>query len=406
MNLFYISSLLITLLGPVLSGIDDDKDQQKQIVRMIEMLDDSNSKWRDETAVALAEKGEPAVPALKKALKNKNKNIRTGAILALGMMEPPPKDLVSLLFGMTKDSEPQVLQEAYERLIRFNPAPENLSASLCETGRKEESLRGFVLNALFHLEVEDRDSIAFCRESLKDAGEYVRYHAAMLLRQIGPEAKIATPELIATLRDKRITVLYHTALALHTVNPRETGTAVQALREALKDEYDIKRRIARETLSQIEQPAGEAPSRLDVPVPSAEETAKALSTIGPQPGPTLVKMLADERRGYRRAAADALGRNGPKASDALPALQEAMKDQKPTVRCAIIDACAKIDLEKSQKFFLNALNDKAWSVRYAALKALSKITNPSDEVKSSIKKMQTDEDLDVRELVTTILAKK
>jgi HEAT repeat protein len=406
MNFFYISSLFMTLLVPVSSRIDDDKEQQKQIARMIGMLDDPNPEFRMETAVALAKKGQSAVPALKEALKDKSKTIRIGAIWTLDMIEPPPKDLVSLFFGMTRDSEPWVVREAYERLIRFDPTPENLPASLRETGRKEATLRYFVLDALRHLEVEDPDSIAFCRASLKDDREDVRAVAADLLRRIGLEAKIATPELIAALADKRISVLYCTALALHTVNPRETGAAVKALRDALKDDYDIKRKIAGETLTKIEQPAAESPPVSYEPFSSAKKAAEALPQLDPKAVPILVKMLADERRGHRRVASDALGRIDPKASDALPALQEAIKDQKPTVRCAIIDACAKIDLEKSQKFILNALNDKAWSVRFAALKALSKITNPSEEVKSSIKKMQTDEDLDVRELATSVLARK
>ncbi len=52
----------------------------------------------------------------------------------------------------------------------------------------------------------------------------------------------------------------------------------------------------------------------------------------------LVKDLKDKSADVRRSAADALGRIGPEAKAAVPALSEALKDEDPDVRLSAVRA--------------------------------------------------------------------
>jgi hypothetical protein len=220
----------------------------------------------------------------------------------------------------------------------------------------------------------------------KDMDGVVQYsgtqgYAAEALGMLGPQAKESVPLLLKLLgeKDTGIDETIQTALALIRIDSeQQTEVALQALRDLVSADY----------------------------LPGAKDAAEALSEFGPKAVPILVQMLHDERRGRRRAGVDALKRIGPNARDAIPALQVAMKDQKPTVRCAILEACAKIDATKSQTILFNAVNDSAWSVRFAALKGIDMINPLPKEVLLAIEKLQADEDSEVKALAARVLKSK
>ena len=60
--------------------------------------------------------------------------------------------------------------------------------------------------------------------------------------------------------------------------------------------------------------------------------------------PILIEALKDENA--RTSAIDALGAIGPDAKQAIPGLQEFLKDKDKLVRKAAEEALGKIDLEK------------------------------------------------------------
>jgi HEAT repeat protein len=77
-------------------------------------------------------------------------------------------------------------------------------------------------------------------------------------------------------------------------------------------------------------------------VPGPVET---LAKIAPDPNTAvapLVALLANENRAVRRQAAEALGRLGPVAEPAQPALREAAGDRSKRVRTAAEEAIEKI----------------------------------------------------------------
>ena len=107
--------------------------------------------------------------------------------------------------------------------------------------------------------------------------------------------------------------------------------------------------------------------------------ARALGKIGPKAEkavPALVRALKDKNEYVRQWAASALGKIGPKAEKAVPALTEALKDRWPGIRAQdAAVALGKIGpaAEKAVPALTEALKDEKVYVRKAAKEALAKI---------------------------------
>lgn len=131
---------------------------------------------------------------------------------------------------------------------------------------------------------------------LKDPDSGIRARAAVSLSQMNPPSKDALPFLVAALADNNLNVRYWAATALKKFGPEATG-AVPGLIGALKT-----------------FPGGK---------PELE-------------GP--VRYFPD----VRSVSAEALGAIGPGAKEAIPALEEATKDEDKDVQSAAIAALKNI----------------------------------------------------------------
>ena len=85
--------------------------------------------------------------------------------------------------------------------------------------------------------------------------------------------------------------------------------------------------------------------------------------------------MADPRWKIRLWAADALGKLGPDAKDAVPALSGLVKDGEPQIRQTAADALGRIGsaAEKATPVLIGLLTDQTWIVRNAAATALLQI---------------------------------
>jgi HEAT repeat protein len=127
----------------------------------------------------------------------------------------------------------------------------------------------------------------------------VRVQAAITLGEIGPQAAEAVPALFEALKDPKV----HDASmkALEKIG-FDSKVAIPELIEALK--YDDLRAYA----------------------------AKALLEVGPAAVPELIRALEGDYGPVREYAAYILGKMGPKAREAVPALTEALWDKDKRVR--------------------------------------------------------------------------
>jgi HEAT repeat protein len=161
-------------------------------------------------AEALAAMGDPAVPFLVKALSDKDKVVREGAVMALGYVKRGSPAVIRAIPAIIK------LLRDKESDVRF---------SACGTVWMLGEAASGAVPDLIHL--------------LDDEDPYVRSWAAFALSEIGPAAAQAVPRLIKALKDKDRAMRRYAADVLAAIG-HAAKAAVPALIEALKDE-DLRR---------------------------------------------------------------------------------------------------------------------------------------------------------------------
>jgi len=233
---------------------------------------------------------------------------------------------------------------------------------------------------------------------LKDGNREAQQDAKWKLLNMGPAAKAAIPALIASFKTERMNA--QGRLMSVDALVRMGAEAVPGLIEALKDESSQFRELAVHTLGELRLEAKAA-------IPTLIQTLKedknaivreaaiiALEKIGvlefgdseakqraarilAQMGleakaaiPALIQALNDERT--QGAAAEALGNLGLEAKAAIPALNQALNDDNARVRWTTIIALGKIvgDAELLIPLLKKALKDEEASVRKAAVEYL------------------------------------
>ena len=157
------------------------------------------------------------------------------------------------------------------------------------------------------------------------------------LASLGAAAKTALPEMRKLLSDADVAVRLSAATAVARIDPSDPQ-AISLIVTALSDPSPITRRTAAQCIARLGPPAkaGLTPllKLVTAPDPDPHVRAAAVDAIGrlkPSDAGTvneLVKLLSDPS--LRLVSAESLGRVGPAASPALPALAAALKDQDAT----------------------------------------------------------------------------
>jgi HEAT repeat protein len=181
--------------------------------------------------------------------------------------------------------------------------------------------------------------------------ETAREAAVRVLAQIGPDAGPAVGVLAEALTDKSRRTRLAAVRALGQTGPA-ARPALAGLARALA-EPDPVRKAAAEALPRVDPNWATSPELEEAIAGLAAElkragdlgqgAADALVVIGPASVPALVRALASDDRIEREAAANTLGRLGPAARDAVPALQTTLRDQHGWVRDAAARALRAID---------------------------------------------------------------
>ncbi len=195
----------------------------------------------------------------------------------------------------------------------------------------------------------------------KSIQDFVRQFAAASLEELGPAAKEAIPALEQTLKSEQdLGICIAAASALAAIGPEGVPALTSALTLAV---YDKQWSIL-----------------------------QALGKLGPAAKsavPALMKLLRTEVPhdflGVRREAASSLGKIGPEAGAAIPALIEALKDKDWTVRSQAAEALGEIGLD-AWDAVASALSeaqedDNEW-VREAARRALPKVQRKAASAKT------------------------
>jgi HEAT repeat protein len=269
---------------------------------LIASLNDPHSLARERTAEALAKMGSTSIPALVAALRDEDPYVRAGAARAFLYMGPVGKEAAPVLIQTLHDDQAFVRQMA----------------------------RG----ALGHM---GQGAVPALAKALETKDPEFRYRLLEVLKDLGPNASKAAPEIAASLRDKRVPIQTMALMAFENMG-LAGKVAVPELREIARRGRDPKVR----------------PKTFDVEVrPRAIDVLCRVDPDSPETLAVLISAMDDVNIRYQ--IIQELGKLGPKAKTALPALFDALQDKDPDVRVAAADVLRKIDFDKAQKSYEDAI---------------------------------------------------
>ncbi len=234
---------------------------------------------QDRASLTLGKMGKPAVPELVKLLDNKDDLARGMAAQTLGIIGPAAKEAVPALIAALKNPK--------DDLAKIKP-PANARGLNRQGGR---SVYPFFARALGRIGPDAKAAVPALREKLKHEDFKIRLSAVEALGKIGPEAKEASLEIAEALTDGKQEVILAALFALKGIGPAGKG-AVPALIQ----------RVEKEKVPQ-----------------------------------------------FRLLSMDILGGMGPEAKEAVPALLNVSKENDPIFRKHAVAALKKIDPEKAPK---------------------------------------------------------
>jgi HEAT repeat protein len=259
----------------------------------------------DAAVAALVEIGPAAIPALVDALGGDDPVLRICAARALAAFGPEARAAVPALIETLSGRDPELRLETMRTLRAIGPAAIAAVPALLERLEREEGShrRMVAANALVAIGSSDPRLVEFLCEGLSDELDDVRAEAGLGCARLGEACRAAAPSLRTALEDGNLFVRTFAAWALERLEP---GSArdLPAFTEAIED--DATREVAAGALAELPDLA-----RLFLP--------------------QLVAILEEDdlSAGIRIAAAGAIGRLGPGAAAAAPALARCIASTNP-----------------------------------------------------------------------------
>jgi HEAT repeat protein len=319
-----------------------------------------------EIAIAIAARdalvaiGTAALPSLIQCLESDHKDAREWAMVILAGIGPAAKDAVPALAKLVNLPDHDQTRIAIAALGRIGPgasaAIPTLSAAYESLKPDDEDRKYDVLDALPKIGAPPSPRII---GDLNDPDPDRRASAVLILSQFGAKARSAAGRLQTLLDDPSPVVRVKAAVALLSVDPANPRV-LPALSIAL-DSSDVD--ILDDAVSAIAKlgPKGaivaaqlkKIVARTDLTsgtqfgnvFATKASTAEALVAIAPGTGEGVSDLIALLKGGddFRGPAVEVLGRLGPRASAAIPALVAVAGDPKSAHRFKAIQALTRID---------------------------------------------------------------
>jgi HEAT repeat protein len=281
----------------------------ERVERLIRQLGSESFEAREQADKELIAIGPPALEQLRRALKSADAEIARRVRICIPRIERNAK-VASLVEQLLKGARPESRVQAAGKLGELGKsAPEAIPALLQALDDPDNHVRDRATVALWNMGPLARIAVPKLMEILKDkqAGEDLRWSAAIAFGYVGPDAAPAIPLLLKVLRTESPNLRNGAANALGDIG-RNEKEVVPALIQALKHR--------------------------DPRVSGA--AAGALGRIGKEPSssiPALVEMLRDNERYQgsndpRECALYALGKFGPLAQAGIPVIMRIVRDNR------------------------------------------------------------------------------
>ena len=201
-----------------------------QVDTLIEALDSDNERDRLNAAYRLGRIGADAVPALKQTLYSKSDAIREYAGYALSLTGAPA---VPTLIDAMQATDDSVRASAAFALADMGNAAQEAIPALTHAARdphewvRRHATEGLgLIGQLASDEMDLSETVQVLATGLSDDHYPVRDNAARALAKLGTLAEPAIPTLITQLEDEDRYVRFHAALALKQINTSEAQDAL------------------------------------------------------------------------------------------------------------------------------------------------------------------------------------
>jgi len=357
-------------------------------IRGTNYVDTWSSVFAAWTLAEIGPDAKAAGPALIRLLEAKEQNVRVAAAAALVRISPDTAGLAEVLGAALQQDASVSYLDAQKALGELGS--KSIPVLVKAASNPSPQVRRLSVETLGRIGAPASEVVPVLAASLKDSDEHARRVAAQALGKMAPESKAAISPLRAALKDTSGMVRAEAAVALVRLDP-PANDAVAVLVEAISDNRDGTAYIvacngAREispaavptVLEFIKgaPPGGSQMRDLQKWFRTQEGAIDLLGRMGPNAKsavPALIQALED-KRGYLKAA-ESLGWIGPDAKEAVPALKSALQDQEVRVRLNAAVALARIDTrDKSHAIFLTQfLMDHDAAIRSAAACSLGEL---------------------------------
>ena len=274
------------------------------------------------------------VDALIKVIQNDGKEARLNDFKELRNMGSHGRPAIHAILPFLRDSDEKVREAASRTLAEIGPGPDVIPALI--EAMKDEKTGGDAAGTL--VAVGPAAIPALTRE-LYDTNDNVRSNAVYALGEFGPAAKDAMPVLIALFAKERTKNRADIADTWAEIG-NAAKSAVPLLVESLGDRSPELRLAAARALWKIERRPERVVPTLIAIVESKRNADKAVGPHKPERESTVWEPSAQ--------AAELLGRIGPEAHQAVPALIEAMKTPDRILCGCAIEALGEIGPDARQ----------------------------------------------------------
>lgn len=308
----------------------DLDDVKKRPENLAKLLENKNVQFRREaidTLYSLKSKAASAIPALTKALKDKDLEVRLVAASCFQLFEKREKNLEGAVPILTelilKDPDLNVRQSAAHSLHNLTKLDKNLTRNVSKVllpalKEKDTIIRLNVAGTLGILGVEGQKPFQVMADLLGDENDDLQTQG---IHALGEAGLPALPTLKACLKNK---------------NPK--------IRSAVTGSY----------ISMI------------------KEVQRKQQNLPPEVIVFLMEALEDKDKSVVNGAIQGLAAVGPKAKEAIPKFIKLLEHSDPTVRYSAAEYIKDLgsDSKKAIPELVKALSDQDWRVRRAAVQTL------------------------------------
>ncbi|MGF1578110.1 MAG: HEAT repeat domain-containing protein [Gemmataceae bacterium] len=153
-------------------------------------------------------------------LESQDKLVRQNSVHALGKIRSRSPQINEALKKALRDKEPNVRAEAADSLGRRRSGARNCISVLIEVFQQDKDtfVRGAAALAMGQIGGNSQAAAALAK-GLKDKSLHIRTHASYALGRMGRSAQTVVPALVEALKDSSVTVRRNAKNALQRIDP-------------------------------------------------------------------------------------------------------------------------------------------------------------------------------------------